>query len=38
MDDSARLGLKGKAKAIEQFMDLEASERKWIFPLLNRGL
>lgn len=38
MDDTARLGLRGKAKAIEQFMELEASEREWIFPLLNRGV
>ena len=27
-----------KAQAIEQFMELEASEREWIFPLLNRGV
>jgi predicted ArsR family transcriptional regulator len=38
MDDTARLGLRAKAKAIEQFMELEASEREWIFPLLNRGV
>ncbi|MEG4201736.1 ArsR family transcriptional regulator [Microcoleus sp. Pol12A5] len=38
MDDTARLGLTAKAKAIEQFMELEASEREWIFPLLNRGV
>lgn len=38
MDDTARLGLTGKAKAIEQLMELEASEREWIFPLLNRGV
>ena len=38
MDDTARLRLRAKAKAIEQFMELEASEREWIFPLLNRGV
>ena len=38
MDDTARLGLRAKAKAIEQFMELEAAEREWIFPLLNRGV
>lgn len=38
MDDTARLGLQAKAKAIEQFMELESSEREWIFPLLNRGV
>jgi hypothetical protein len=38
MDDTARLGLTAKAKAIEQFMELEASEKEWIFPLLNRGV
>ena len=38
MDDTARLGLRVKAKAIEQFMELEAAEREWIFPLLNRGV
>jgi predicted transcriptional regulator len=38
MDDTARLGLRAKAKAIELFMELEASEREWIFPLLNRGV
>jgi predicted ArsR family transcriptional regulator len=38
MDDTARLGLRAKAKAIEEFMELEASEREWIFPLLNRGV
>ena len=36
MDDTARLGLRAKAKALEQFMELEASEREWIFSLLNR--
>jgi len=30
--------LTAKAKAIEQFMELESSEREWIFPLLNRGV
>jgi predicted transcriptional regulator len=38
MDDTARLGLTAKAKAIEQFMELEPSEKEWIFPLLNRGV
>ncbi len=38
MDDTARLGLTAKAKAIEQLMELEVSEREWIFPLLNRGV
>ncbi len=38
MDDTARLGLTVKAKAIEQFMELEPSEKEWIFPLLNRGV
>lgn len=38
MDDTARWGLRAKAKAIEEFMNLESSERKWIFPLLNRGV
>lgn len=38
MDDTARLALAAKAKAIEQFMELESSEREWIFPLLNRGV
>ena len=38
MDDTARLGLRAKAKALEQFMELEASEREWIFLLLNRGV
>ena len=38
MDDTARLGLRAKARAIEQFMELEASEREWIFPLLKRGV
>ena len=30
--------IKGKIQAIEQFMDLEASEKEWIFSLLNRGV
>ena len=38
MDDTARLGLRAKAKAIEEFMKLEASEKEWIFPLLNQGV
>jgi predicted transcriptional regulator len=38
MDNTARLGLTAKAKAMEQFMELKASEREWIFPLLNRGV
>ena len=38
MDDTARWELTAKAKAIEQFMELEASEKEWIFPLLNRGV
>ncbi len=32
------MGLKAKTKAIKQFVKLEASERGWIFPLLNRGV
>jgi hypothetical protein len=38
VDDTARLGLTAKAKAIEQFRELEASEKKWISSLLNRGV
>ncbi len=38
MDDTARLGLRPKAKAIEQFMELEASEKEWLFPRLNPGV
>ena len=36
MDNTARLGLRAKAKAIEQFMDLQASEIEWIFTLLKQ--
>jgi len=28
VDDTARLGLRAKAKAIEQFMELEASQKE----------
>jgi len=28
MDDTARLGIRAKAKVIEQFMELEASEKE----------
>jgi predicted transcriptional regulator len=38
MDDTARLILRAKAKAIEQLMELEYSDKEWIFSLLNRGV
>jgi hypothetical protein len=38
MDDTVRFRLRAKAKAIAKFMELENSEKEWIFPLLNRGV
>ncbi len=32
------MGLKAKTKAIKKFVELEAPERGWIFPLLDRGV